>query len=159
MAKRFSTSRYPGARKSGSFKLEGGTTYHQLSKIYLHQVFQNLIVNALKFKQKNKPLHLKISVDSSTKEHIFCFEDNGIGIQEEYFQKIFGIFQRLHSKSEFEGTGIGLALCKKIIEMHNGQIWVESKDGVGSKFYIQLPKSSCSLNDKALYKIPSSAKL
>ena len=129
------------------------------NKIYLHQVFQNLIVNSLKFKQKNKPLHLKISVDSSTKEHIFCFEDNGIGIQEEYFQKIFGIFQRLHSKSEFEGTGIGLALCKKIIEMHNGQIWVESKDGVGSKFYIQLPKSSCSLNDKAPYKIPSSTKL
>ncbi len=110
-------------------------------KTHLRQVFQNLIGNALKFKKENTPIQLKISVDSSTDDHVFCFEDNGIGIEEEYLQKIFGIFQRLHSKTEFEGTGIGLALCKKIIEMHNGKIWVESNKVSGSKFFVLLPKS------------------
>lgn len=109
-------------------------------RIRLRQVFQNLISNALKFKKPNIPIQINISVEEKRNQYIFCVADNGIGIEEVYIDKIFKIFQRLHNKSEFEGTGIGLALCKKIVEMHNGEIWVESKFNIGSKFFIALPK-------------------
>jgi len=108
-------------------------------KIGLRQIFQNLVSNALKFRKEETPIKLRISVKKVAQEYIFCFEDNGIGMETAYLTKIFGIFQRLNSKAAFSGTGIGLAICKKIAEMHNGKIWVTSTVNVGSKFYLALP--------------------
>ena len=95
--------------------------------------------NAIKFKGKKSP-EISISVVDKDPFWEFAIEDNGIGIKSEYFDKIFGIFERLHSREEYEGTGIGLAVCKKIVERHNGTIHVESKFGHGTTFYFTIPK-------------------
>lgn len=108
-------------------------------KTQLHQLFQNFISNGLKYNLNESPL-IKIDCVTNEKEHIFSFTDNGIGIPEEHQSKIFEMFQRLHAKGEFEGTGIGLATCKKIADIHNGRITVKSKEGVGSTFYFHMPR-------------------
>jgi len=108
--------------------------------IQLRQVFQNLISNSLKFKKESEPLEIIISIDYTPTHNVFCVQDNGIGIEKKHMDRIFGIFRRLHDDSEYEGTGIGLSLCKRIVEIHNGTIWVESEKNVGSKFFISLPK-------------------
>ncbi len=106
----------------------------------LTQLFQNLINNAIKFHGERDPV-IHISARQEKKEWIFCVEDNGIGIKSEYFGRIFDLFKRLHNYTEYPGTGIGLALCKKIVEFHNGRIWVESEFGKGSQFYFTLPST------------------
>ncbi|MTI33513.1 PAS domain-containing sensor histidine kinase [Xanthovirga aplysinae] len=106
----------------------------------LKQLFQNLISNAIKFRKKDTPPQINISAQKMEEEWGFQVKDNGIGIDEKYMGKIFTIFQRLHSRSEYEGEGIGLAVCKKIVELHNGKIWVKSKPGEGSIFYFTLKK-------------------
>lgn len=102
------------------------------------QLMQNLIGNALKFRRELPP-KIHISCEKGKTEWTFAVRDNGIGIDEEYKDRIFVIFQRLHGRDQHPGTGIGLAVCKKIIERHNGQIWVESKVGEGASFYFTLP--------------------
>jgi PAS domain S-box-containing protein len=107
----------------------------------LIQLFQNLISNALKYSSsENKP---KVVIRATELKHEWKFsvEDNGIGIEKEYFAKIFNIFQRLHNKSEYSGTGMGLAIVKKIIENQNGKIWLKSEKGKGTTFYFTLPKN------------------
>ncbi len=104
-------------------------------------VFQNLIINAIKFKREGIPPVINISATDKGKEFLFTIKDNGIGIEKEYFDRIFIIFQRLHTREQYEGTGIGLSLCKKIIELHGGKLWVESEYGKGSTFYFTIPKS------------------
>lgn len=106
----------------------------------LRQLFQNLISNALKFtKVGEQPvIHISAVIDES-KNYVFCIQDHGIGVKEQHLGKIFRIFQRLHSEKKYQGTGIGLANCKKIIEIHEGEIWVESKFGFGSSFYFSIP--------------------
>lgn len=104
------------------------------------QLFQNLISNALKFTPKNILPIIEIGVKENEEEYIFSLKDNGIGIQKEYLQKIFLVFKRLHTKEEYNGTGIGLATCKKIIENLGGQIWVESEYSVGTTFFFTIPK-------------------
>ncbi len=110
---------------------------------HLEQLFQNLISNALKFQPPNVPPHIHITAKrgESTDNPVWVFSarDNGIGIPQDQQTRIFGIFQRLHTREEYEGTGIGLALCKKIVERHDGRIWVESDVGEGSTFYFTLP--------------------
>ncbi len=106
--------------------------------IQLFQLLQNLIGNAIKFRGENKPL-IHISAKQKEKEWVLSVSDNGIGIPAEYSEKIFEMFQRLHNKKEYSGTGIGLATCKKIVERHGGRIWVESNPGRGSTFYFTLP--------------------
>lgn len=103
----------------------------------MHQVLLNLIGNAMKFVRDEKPV-VKVSAYSDEKYWVICVEDNGIGIEEKYMERIFVIFQRLHTRTEYPGTGIGLALCKKIVERHRGKIWVESKPGEGSKFCFSI---------------------
>jgi signal transduction histidine kinase len=102
------------------------------------KLFQHLISNAIKFKNTD-PLKINISVEKLDTAYRFAVKDNGIGIPKEYFEKIFVIFQRLHSKNKYPGTGIGLALCKKIVEQHGGTMWVESEVNKGTTFYFTIP--------------------
>lgn len=106
----------------------------------LERVFQNLISNAIKFRKPEEPLKIHISAHKSEdKEYVFSVKDTGIGIEEPYFDRIFTIFQRLHTRDEYQGTGIGLSIVKRIIERHGGRVWVESEFGVGSTFYFTIP--------------------
>ncbi|MGE0763701.1 MAG: ATP-binding protein [Bdellovibrionales bacterium] len=107
-------------------------------KIQLRQVFQNLISNAIKFRGEAEPL-IKIGVERKGSFFQFSVADNGIGISKKYFDQIFVIFQRLHARDKHPGSGIGLALCKKIIERHEGQLWVESEENKGSTFFFTIP--------------------
>lgn len=105
--------------------------------ILITQLFQNLISNGIKFKS-SKPPEINISGKKVNDEYLFSIKDNGIGIPKEYADKIFLIFQRLHTKDKYPGTGIGLAICKKIVEKHGGKIWFESEIGNGSVFYFTI---------------------
>ncbi|MEO1123968.1 MAG: PAS domain-containing protein [Cyanobacteria bacterium J06639_16] len=104
----------------------------------IHQLFQNLVSNALKFRSQEPP-RIHISATLHQEEWEFCIRDNGIGIEPDYFEQIFVIFQRLHSRRHYEGTGIGLAICRKILQRHDGRIWVDSSPGQGASFYFTLP--------------------
>jgi light-regulated signal transduction histidine kinase (bacteriophytochrome) len=106
----------------------------------LQYLFQNLICNAIKFRKKNIDPVVSIAAQDEGNEWLFSIKDNGIGIEEKYHQRIFTIFQKLHLDKEYEGTGIGLAHCKKIAELHRGKIWVESEYAKGSTFYFTIPK-------------------
>jgi PAS domain S-box-containing protein len=106
----------------------------------LTQLFQNLIGNAIKFRKKDEPLRVHVGVKDTGDEWRFSVADNGIGIERQYFERIFMVFQRLHTRDEYPGTGIGLAICKKVVDRHRGRIWVESALGKGSTFIFTLPK-------------------
>lgn len=106
----------------------------------LRQLFSNLIGNALKYYSKERQPEIKISSLEKEKYWEFKITDNGIGIEEEFKEQIFIIFQRLHQRDEYDGTGIGLAICKKIVDNFGGKIWVDSRPGEGSSFYFTIPK-------------------
>jgi len=107
-------------------------------EVQLVQLFQNLVGNAIKYRGSRKP-EIHISAKPSDAGWIFSVSDNGIGIEPQYFERIFSIFQRLHGSQEYEGTGIGLAICKRILQHQGGRIWLESEAGKGSTFYFELP--------------------
>jgi PAS domain S-box-containing protein len=106
----------------------------------LTQLFQNLIGNAIKFRKKDEPIRVHVGVQDAGAEWRFSVSDNGIGIEPQYYERIFMVFQRLHTREEYAGTGIGLAICKKVVDRHRGRIWVESALGKGSTFNFTLPK-------------------
>jgi light-regulated signal transduction histidine kinase (bacteriophytochrome) len=120
--------------------------------IQMHQLLQNLVSNALKFSNKEEPLVVTVSSaliqdnengsdssKASADQYAIVIEDNGIGFDEKYADRIFGVFQRLHGRNEYEGTGIGLSICKKIAERHDGSISAEGTPGEGAKFIVTLP--------------------
>jgi signal transduction histidine kinase len=102
------------------------------------QLFQNLLTNALKFSSPDRVPRVRISAKKQGQTWLFAVEDNGIGIDMQFAERIFILFQRLHANSEYSGTGIGLAVCKRIVESHGGRIWLESKIGEGSTFYFTI---------------------
>jgi len=121
-------------------------THNDLPKVtadksQLTKVFQNLIANAIKFKKENEQpkIHISARKDPQKDQYIFSIQDNGIGMDSRYAERIFTLFQRLHTRDEYQGTGIGLSVAKRIVECHGGRIWVESELGKGSTFYFTLP--------------------
>ena len=126
--------------------VESGTavTHDQLpvlvaDRTQLAQLFQNLISNAIKFRQTSEPPRIHVSAARQNGGWQLSVRDNGIGIDPQFFERIFIVFQRLHNRDEYPGTGIGLAICKKIVERHGGRLWVESAPGKGSTFHFNLP--------------------
>lgn len=105
----------------------------------LGQLLQNLIGNALKFRGEEAP-RVRVSAEEQDHAWAFAVSDNGIGFEPEYGEQIFEIFQRLHSRGSYDGTGIGLAICRKIVQRHGGRIWVESRPGEGSTFHFTIPR-------------------
>ena len=110
------------------------------NRTQLFQLFQNLIGNAVKYHSEGD-IHIQIKGEEKEAHYLFTVSDNGIGIKPVFFEKIFILFQRLHHKNEYSGTGIGLAICKKIIDRHHGKIWVDSEPGKGSSFYFTISKN------------------
>ena len=108
--------------------------------VQMVQLFQNLIGNGIKFQQEGQRPHVHISVEDAGADWMFSFSDNGIGIDPEFKERIFVIFQRLHGREKYPGTGIGLSVCKRIVERHGGTIWVESEPGKGATFKFAIPK-------------------
>lgn len=107
-------------------------------RIQLTQLLQNLIGNSIKYCKNGTP-SIHISAQHNNNGWVICLKDNGIGMEQQYLKRIFEPFQRLHTTQEYSGSGLGLATCKKIIERHNGKIWCESEEGIGSEFYFLLP--------------------
>jgi light-regulated signal transduction histidine kinase (bacteriophytochrome) len=105
----------------------------------MSQVFQNLISNAIKFHGDREPV-IHVSCEDKGQEWLFSVRDNGIGIDPEHRDKIFMLFERLHNREEYEGTGIGLSIAKKVVERHGGEIWFDSQVNIGTIFYFKMPK-------------------
>jgi len=119
----------------------------------LRQVWVNLISNAVKYsRSKEKPV-IQVNSKATTEEIIYSIQDNGAGFNMKYADKLFGVFQRLHKMTEYEGTGVGLALVQRIITRHGGQVWAEAEVNKGATFYFSLPvqKAEKSLNQQRQY--------
>ena len=132
------------ANLNEAIKESGAVVTHEplpivdVDQVQFTQLFQNLLANAIKFRRRETPrIHVSAQVEGG--DWLLAVQDNGIGIAPEHKERIFDVFQRLHSRTEYPGTGIGLALCKKIVERHGGRIWVESTPGQGSTFYFNIP--------------------
>ncbi len=108
-------------------------------ELQIEQLFQNLISNAIKF-HADAASQVHVTVEETADEYVFAVKDNGIGMDEQYAERIFAVFQRLHTKQEYPGTGIGLAICKKIVERHQGRIWLKSSPGHGTTFFFTIPR-------------------
>jgi len=111
-------------------------------RVLIWEMLSNIISNSIKFAKKNEKLVIKVNCEDTDDEYIFSIRDNGIGFDMDYSSKLFGVFQRLHSQEEYEGSGIGLATVRKIIQMHSGRVWIEGKVNEGTTFYFALPKES-----------------
>ena len=116
--------------------------------LQLETVLQNLIANAIKFRNRGKPCVIQISARQEGQNWIFWVKDNGIGIEPRHFERIFQVFQRLCTREEYPGNGIGLAICRKIVERHHGRIWLESQAGAGTTFYFTIPVTAAEIQEE-----------
>ena len=136
---RSSVSRQP-SHKTGGWEIHCDPLPSiRIQATQLQQLFQNLIGNALKYHRPGVPPVVNTAAHKKNGDWIFSVTDNGIGIEPQFKEKIFGLFKRLHTGDEYSGTGIGLAICHRIVERHSGRIWVESEPGQGSTFCFSLP--------------------
>lgn len=125
-------------RENGAAVTCGPLPTLSVEPVLMTQLLQNLVGNAIKYHGSHDP-RVYVSAKRENEHWRFAVKDNGIGIEPQYFERIFVVFQRLHTRQEYSGTGIGLAICKKIVERHGGRIWVESAPGEGTTFYFTLP--------------------
>ncbi len=102
---------------------------------------QNLVGNALKYRSPDRPCQIRISAERQGDDWLLSVDDNGIGVEQQYAERIFTIFQRLHLRDQYGGTGIGLALCRRIVDFHHGQIWLAEKHEPGARFQLTLPQT------------------
>ena len=131
---------YALEEKKAELILKSGFPKVTCDRIRISEVFSNLVSNAIKYTKKDTRPVIEMGWSDKKDSYEFYVKDNGIGIEKQYYDKVFQIFQRLHAKGEYEGTGAGLTIVKKIVENHGGRIWVESEVGAGSTFYFTLPK-------------------
>jgi len=129
-------------RESGAMVTHGSLPVVNGDRSQLMRVFQNLIANAIKFRKGDAPPSVHVSCERRDGRWRFAVQDNGIGIDRKYFERIFLIFQRLHTRQEYPGTGLGLALCQRIVVRHGGEMWVESDVGQGTTFFFTIPTES-----------------
>jgi light-regulated signal transduction histidine kinase (bacteriophytochrome) len=133
------------ANLRGSIEEAGAAVTHDglptisADRTQLAQLFQNLIGNAVKFRHPGRPCQVHIGARKEDSGWVFSVRDNGIGIDPKQHERIFAIFQRLHTRDKYPGTGVGLAICKKIVERYGGKIWVESEPDQGSTFWFTMP--------------------
>src|SRR5262249_36549913 len=126
-------------RESGAVVTSGEMPTVRMHHLHLNQLLQNLIGNAIKYRHADRRPSIHVSAERANDSWIFTVRDNGIGIPDEYREQIFGLFRRLHKSDQYSGTGIGLALCKRIVERYHGTIRVESEPGQGSSFHFAIP--------------------
>lgn len=131
---------FPIQRKRAEVTLPPSLPVLRTDRVLIGEVFKNLLSNAIKFNTSHPP-KVEVALEEKEEVYLFSIRDNGIGIDPRYWELIFGLFERLHLQEEFEGTGAGLAICKKTIEGLGGKIWVESAPGEGSAFFFTLPKN------------------
>ncbi len=125
--------------ESGAVIRYGTMPVIEADEVQIARLFQNLLQNALKFRREGVPPIIDISTERSDAHQVFSVCDNGIGIESRYFERIFTIFQRLHTREQYPGTGMGLAICKRIVERHGGKIWLRSNTDAGTTFYFSIP--------------------
>src|SRR5262249_5266271 len=127
-------------RREVVFRVEESLPSAYGDKRLIAQVFENLISNAIKFTRNQKSTLIEIGAEVLQNENVYFVRDNGVGFDMNYSHKLFGTFQRLHAITEFEGTGIGLATVRRVIQRHGGEVWAKSKEGAGATFYFSLPR-------------------
>ena len=134
--------------KDATLSVQPGLPTINVDRVRMTEVFRNLISNAIKYNDKPAPV-IEVGSQPGNGACTFFVRDNGIGIDERFHEKIFRIFQRLHHRDEYEGTGVGLTICKKIVEAHGGTIWLESRPGQGTTFFFTIPKAVAATRDEA----------
>jgi len=135
----FTETTAPGMLNHIEFNM-GNLCPAQADPALLKEVWVNLISNAVKYSSKTEKAIISVTCSGTKNESVYCIKDNGVGFNMEYSSKLFGVFQRLHSAKDFDGTGVGLAIVQRIIERHGGRVWAESEPGKGAAFYFSLPK-------------------
>jgi PAS domain S-box-containing protein len=128
-------------RSSANIQVQSTLPLINMQPVHFRQVVQNLLSNAIKYRSPDRQVEIRITAQAVDGNTIFCIADNGVGIHRDYHEQIFGIFKRLHGY-EIEGNGIGLALCRNIIEDYGGRVWVESEPDLGSRFYFSIPRTT-----------------